>query len=135
MTIGTSGYPLATLPFNVRLDPWIKLMLTQHPIARRYVLKKMKPPMSWLLYKYLPAGRPHSLTNLHDVLVKSLLRLSSPSRFNDPFELAAHFTLEFTERQRLARFESIARQLGPNLGWRAIQRESHLSWRLQWARR
>jgi hypothetical protein len=55
------------------------------------------------------------------VLVRSLLRLSSPSTFNDPFEMAAHFSLKATERQRLARFESLARELEPNRGWRAIQ--------------
>lgn len=121
MTAGTSQYSFASLPFNERLDPWIRTMLRVHPIARRHVLKKLKPPMSWLLYKYLPAGREHSLTNLNDILVKSLLRLSSPSQFNDPFELAAHFTLKSTERQRLARFEALARELEPHRGWRAIQ--------------
>ena len=116
-----SEYLLAELPRNERLDPWIRLMLSQHLIARRHVMKKLRPPMSWLLYKYLPAGRPHSLTNLRDLLVRSLLRLSSPSKFNDPFELAAHFSLESTERQRLARFEKMARELEPHRGWRAIQ--------------
>jgi hypothetical protein len=122
MTTGTSEYPLAALPFNQQLDPWIQAMLRMHPIARRHVMKKkFTTPMSWLLYKYLPAGRPHSLQNLHDVLVKSLLRLSSPTQFNDPFEMAAHFTLKATERQRLARYESLARELEPHRGWRAIQ--------------
>jgi hypothetical protein len=121
MTTVTADYQLATLPLNAELEPWIQAMLRVHPIARRHVLQKLKPPMSWLLYKYLPAGREHSLTNLNTILVKSLLRLSSPSQFNDPFELLAHFTLKATERQRLSRFESLARDLEPHLGWRAIQ--------------
>jgi hypothetical protein len=122
MPTGTSEYPLAALPFNERLDPWIRAMLRMHPIHRRRVLKtKFTPPMSCSLYKFLPAGRPHSVENLTDVLVKSLLRLSSPSAFNDPFEMAAHFSLRSTERQRLARYEWLAREQAPNRGWRAIQ--------------
>jgi hypothetical protein len=69
MSTSTPDYRLATLPLNAGLEPWIQMMLRLHPIARRHVLKKFKPPMSWFLYKYLPAGRPHSLANLHDVLV------------------------------------------------------------------
>jgi hypothetical protein len=122
MTTGTSGYPLAALPFNEALDPWIRAMLGIHPLARRQVMKrKFTPPMAWLLYKYLPAGREHSLTNLHDILVRSLLRLSSPSQFNDPFEMAAHFSLKSTEAQRLARFESLAREQEPLRGWGFIR--------------
>src|SRR5258708_24140892 len=122
MTTGTSNYPLAALPPNAKIDPWVNNMLRIHPIYRRRVLKtKFTPPMSCSLYKYLPVGRPPSVANLTDVLVKSLLRLSSPSTFNDPFELAAHFSLRSTERQRLARYESLAREQEPNRGWRAIQ--------------
>ena len=50
-----------------------------------------------------------------------MLRLNSPSTFNDPFEMAAHFTFTGTEGQKLVRFEALLRQQAPHAGWRAIQ--------------
>ena len=38
------------------------------------------------------------------------VRLNSASDFNDPFEMAAHFVMTATEDEKLARYESLARQ-------------------------
>jgi hypothetical protein len=73
------------------------------------------------LYKYLPSNGEFALTNIRDVLVGSVLRLSSPCQFNDPFELRAHFVMTATHEQKLERFEALAREQAPHLGWRAIQ--------------
>jgi hypothetical protein len=85
MTTGTSDYALAALPFNKGLDPWIQAMLSIHPIARRRVMKKkFTPPMACLLYKYLPAAREHSLTNLRDILVNVVASLEFPEQIQRP---------------------------------------------------
>lgn len=117
----TGGYPLATLPLNRTLDPWFEKMRHLDVRSRRHVLHRFNPPMSWFLYKYCSSDRPYSFQNLRDVLVGSVLRLNSPSTFNDPFEMAAHFTVKATDRQKFARFEALVRQQMPHIGWRAIQ--------------
>jgi hypothetical protein len=48
-----------------------------------------------------------AITNVTDILLGSVLRLSSPSQFNDPFELRAHFVMTATREQRLKRFEAL----------------------------
>ena len=89
--------------------------------ARRHVLHGFRPPMPLFLYKYFASNQPYSLQNLRDVIVGSVLRLNSPSDFNDPFELAANFVMTATEDQKLTRYESLVREQAPHLGWRAVQ--------------
>jgi len=114
-------YPLAIVPPNMDLDPWLEEMEHLNVRARRHVLHRFNPPMSLFLYKYFSSDQKYSLENLRDVIVGSVLRLNSPSDFNDPFEMAARFVMTATEDEKLARYESLARQQGPHLGWRAIQ--------------
>jgi hypothetical protein len=115
-------YLLATLPPNPKLAPWIAQMLALDLSGRSHVLKRFKPePMPPFLYKYLPSKGEFALTNIRDVLVGSVLRLSSPAQFNDPFELKAHFVMTATHEQKLERFGALAREQAPHLGWRAIQ--------------
>ena len=115
----TSQYPLATLPRNKDIQPWVQQMLQLSVCDRRRALKMMTMPM--FLYKYFSADRPYSHQNLHDVIAGSVLRLNSPSKFNDPFEMAAHFVMTATDDQKRARFEALAREQAPHLGWRAVQ--------------
>jgi Protein of unknown function (DUF2971) len=90
--------------------------------GRRHVPKRFLPePMRPFLYKYLPSQGDFGLINIRDVLVGSVMRLSSPRQFNDPFELTAEFVMTATDAQKLERFESLARAQAPHLGWRAIQ--------------
>jgi hypothetical protein len=115
------GYPLAMLPPNRDLDPWVETMERLDVRARRHVLCRFTPPMPLFLYKYVSSNQPYSRQNLRDVIVDSVLRLNSPSDFNDPFEMAAHFVMKATEDDKLARYESLARQQASYLGWRAVQ--------------
>lgn len=120
-------YPLATLPPNKDIDPWVEAMEGLAVPARRNVLRhQFVPPMRPYLYKYFSSNQPYSTRNLRDVIVGSVLRLNSPCSFNDPFELSAHFVMRATEEQKLARYESLVRQQAPHLGWRA--REPSVRW-------
>jgi len=90
--------------------------------SRRRVLKTFRPrPMDPFLYKYFSSNHKYSYQNLRDVIVGSVLRLNSPCHFNDPFEMWAHFIMTSTEAEKRGRFESLAREQAPHLGWRAIQ--------------
>jgi hypothetical protein len=110
------------LPPNREIDPWVAKMLSLDISNRRHVLKRFKPsPMPPFLYKYFSANHPYSRQNLRDVIVRSVLRMNPPSEFNDPFEMRAHFVMTATEDEKLARFESLAREQAPHLGWRALQ--------------
>lgn len=114
-------YPWATLPPNKEIDPWMKDMEHLSLRARRHVFLNLKPPISLFLYKYFSADAKYSRQNLHDVIVSSVLRLSSPISFNDPFEMAAHFVMTASDEEKLKRFELLVREQAPYLGWRAIQ--------------
>jgi hypothetical protein len=116
-----SPYPLATLPPNRGIEPWVEQMLRLQVRARRHVLKRFTPPMPLFLYKYFSSDQPYSHQNLRDVIVGSVLRLNSPSTFNDPFEMAAHFVMTATDEEKRARFESLVREQAPHLGSRAVQ--------------
>jgi hypothetical protein len=109
------------VPPNKDLDPWVETMERLNVRSRRHVLCRFTPPMPLFLYKYFSSNQPYSRQNLRDVIVGSVLRLSSPNDFNDPFEMAAHFVMTGTEDEKLARYEALARQQAPHLGWRAIQ--------------
>ena len=93
-------YPLAILPPNREIDPWVATMLSVDLGTRRHVLKRFKPtPMPPFLYKYFSSNGPYSHRNLRDVIVGSVLRLNPPSGFNDPFEMRAHFVMTGTEEE------------------------------------
>jgi hypothetical protein len=109
-------YPLAALPYNKDIAPWVERMLSVHPRARRYATWHRKMPV--FLYKYFSSDRRHSHENLRDVIVGSVLRLDSPSDFNDPFEMAAHFVMTSTDEQKRARSESLAREQAPHHSFR-----------------
>jgi hypothetical protein len=116
------AYPRASLPPNPTMEPWIETVERLTLRARRHVLNSFKPePMSQFLYKYLPCNTPHSTQNLNDVIVGSVLRLSSPRDFNDPFELAAHFVMDATDDEKSERYETLVREQAPHLGSRARQ--------------
>jgi hypothetical protein len=116
------AYPIAMLPPNGLIDPWVARMLSLDLRSRRHVLKQFKPePLPPFLYKYFSSNQAYSHQNLRDVIVESVLRMNPPSEFNDPFEMRAHILMNGTEEERLARFESLARQQAPHLGWRALQ--------------
>jgi hypothetical protein len=115
------AYPLASLLPNEKHDQWVSQMLGLDLPARRSVLKRFRPqPIRQFLYKYFPTTG-YSPANLQAALVASMLRLNPPSEFNDPSEMRAHIFVAGTEQAKRDRFEAIAREQNPLMGWRAIQ--------------
>src|SRR5450759_3869099 len=88
---------------NPRLEGLIQ-SINQQPIWKRLKLtnaRSQSKPYPRFLYKY----RPISINNLkeqtsqlRDYLVESRLWLSSPSVFNDPFDMRGHFCLKVRHR-------------------------------------
>jgi hypothetical protein len=65
----TPDYPLAMLPHNRELAPWLAQMQGLDLPARRQVLKRFKPtPMPPFLYKYLSSDRELSLQSVPHIV-------------------------------------------------------------------
>ena len=119
-------YQLAKLLPNPEMDPWVAEVNALPDLQRRIVFRRLVTDrkLSRFLYKYRsltpvdPAKNdgshfaPRSVENLHDIMVRSLLRLSSPAEFNDPFDLAACMLVQGTPDQRRARFVNYLRNNG-----------------------
>lgn len=69
--------------------------------------------LSRFLYKYRGMSGDYDKQNLRDMIVYSVLRLSSPATFNDPYEMFVHIVVEGSREQRLERFSQIAAQQAP----------------------
>ena len=74
--------------------------INREPIRRRLKLvNAMSPrqPYPRVLYKYRPISLPNmpeQIRQLRDYLVESRLWLSSPSAFNDPFDMRGNFKFD-----------------------------------------
>jgi hypothetical protein len=71
--------------------------------------------LSRFLYKYRGFSGEHDEQNLRDMIVHSVLRLTSPATFNDPYEMFVHIVVEGTADQRLQRFSQIVAQQGTTM--------------------
>jgi hypothetical protein len=117
---------LVELPPNPDMDPWVTQVNALGDLQRRKVFRGLVTDkrLSRFLYKYRSMIRvdpalnngsefhPRSVENLHDIMVRSLLRLSSPAQFNDPFDLEAYMYVQGTPEQRRARFVNYLRNNG-----------------------
>src|SRR5690349_5045982 len=78
---------------------------------RRYLRRQ---GYSRFLYKYrgIVPTDPDSVWRLRQILLHSLLWLSSPADFNDPFDMTARVVGEGTLAQRRQRFVELVKQHG-----------------------
>ena len=114
-------YPLARIAPNT-LDATISKIERYSYRARRHFLWRWpKPRLSRFIYKYHSFSGPYSITNLRGTIVGSVLRMSSPTEFNDPLDMVAHFVMDGTEAARRERFEELIEKQSPHRGWRARQ--------------
>lgn len=74
---------------------------------RRLIRKRIKQPPPRFLYKYRGFAGEFDEDNLRDAIVHSVVRLSAPVEFNDPFDMRCRFIVEGTEQERLARYTSL----------------------------
>jgi hypothetical protein len=103
-------------------------------LRRRVALWRRENRSPRFLYKFRALQRPNpspqagasftdeSIERLRAILVRSLLRLSSPDELNDPFELAARWIIEGTVQERFARFRALTREQIPNAGFKERER-------------
>jgi len=118
-------YEYATPPPNPEIDPLFAAYEHLNGLDRRVFVRKLcqRQKLSRFLYKYraLPRTRdaqgnvqfnPRSAQTLQELIVHSVLRLSSPAQFNDPFDMAAYMHIEGTEQQRRAKYMQVMRDNG-----------------------
>jgi hypothetical protein len=115
-------YQIARFLPNKSLDPWIEQLGKRDYLSRRIIIsRRIKPRFSRFLYKYRSLQGQFALENLRDILVGSVLRLSRPEDFNDPFDMTGRVVLKTTTKQKQRRFEELVRTQSPERGWRAQQ--------------
>jgi hypothetical protein len=93
------------------MDQWRRSPYLQQ---RRLALKN-REQLSRFLYKYRGFSGKYDEQNLRDMIVYSVLRLSAPATFNDPYEMFVHLVVEGSREQRLERFAQLAAQQGPTM--------------------
>src|SRR5690242_17409120 len=103
-------------PTFPRLDAMIARVRSMTMWQRRLCLWRAEPSRSpRFLYKFrrIDPDLSESVQQLRDVIVDSLLWLSSPARFNDPFDMTARIEIDGTLAQRRSRFERMAKRHEP----------------------
>ncbi len=77
--------------------------------------------LSRFLYKYRGFNGEFAEQNLRNIIVYSVLRLSAPATFNDPYEMFVHVVVEGTPEQRLDRFARLVAEQAPtgSQAWQA----------------
>jgi Protein of unknown function (DUF2971) len=136
--MSTPSYQLAELTPVPNLEPLFEhLMGLPYRVRRTEIRKRLKYEPPRYLYKFRALERVQhadgrlgdvtdtSLDRLRTIVVDSKLRLSSPSSFNDPFDMTARVVAEGTRDECLQRFTEIVESQSPsNWGWR--KRQGHI---------
>ena len=117
--------PLAYLPDNPLLTPWLQQMAGANYVNRRRMAWRMRPKLSRFLYRYHGFRGEFSLQSLRDAIVHSQLRLSPPSSFNDPFDMSGRFVLHGTVAERKAKFKDMSSQFHKKPSWKEYDRALH----------
>jgi hypothetical protein len=105
---------------NPQLENFI-YSINQEPIWKRLKLlnsRSQSKPYPHFLYKYRPLPSNESteqIKQLRDYLVESRLWLSSPSVFNDPFDMRGRFSFEGTPQARRKHLLNKIEQYRPEL--------------------
>src|SRR5271167_4773130 len=84
-------------------------------IQQRRLRLKNPEQLSRFLYKYRGFSGKYDEQNLRDMIVYSVLRLSAPATFNDPYEMFVHIVVEGSHEQRMQRFSQMAAQQAPTM--------------------
>lgn len=101
----------------MHLDYWARRLW-----LRRGVWSSKKPRY---LYKYrgVEPDDSQSVGELRDMVVESLLWMSSPERFNDPADLQATWVIEGSAAELRARINALVKELEPGLSFKQRDRK------------
>ncbi len=93
---------------------------------RMEIARRTKPPLSRYLYKYRTVDETNdvSVERLRDLLVRSRLWLSSPTDFNDPFDMTGRIVATATAKERLERVKTIIKE--QNLPYKEQERKKRM---------
>jgi len=98
---------------------------------RIFLAKKISEKYPRFLYKYRPPIDPDdskgkSLSHLRDLIVEGRFYLSSPSQFNDPFDMTAFVMYFGTEQQKRERFKRLFAERASQSGMRRKERQERV---------
>lgn len=102
---------------NNFLDSFLK-ELNQQPIFKRrrqLNLQSGNKPYPHFTYKYLPLTKEKDEKSLRDYLVESNLWLSTPSKFNDPFDMKCKYIFKGTHQNKRKFLDEKFQQFCPDL--------------------
>lgn len=102
---------------NNFLDNFLK-ELDQQPIFKRRKqlnLRSGNKPYPHFTYRYLPLTKEKDEKSIRNYLVESRLWLSSPSSFNDPFDMKCGYTFEETFQNKRKFLDEKFQQFYPDL--------------------
>lgn len=113
-------------PVRLSLDAIISRLATLTYRERRVFLwKRVNPRLPRFLYKFrrlIPSDK-RSIDHLRDIVVRSRFWLSSPADFNDPFDMAATFTVDASVLEKRKRLDTLLKSRGFN--WK--ERKRHVT--------
>ena len=96
------------------LKPLMEYWRRSTYLQQRRLRLRNTEQLSRFLYKYRGFSGEHDEQNLREMIVYSVLRLTAPATFNDPFEMFVHLVVEGSREQRQRRFSEMAAQQAPN---------------------
>jgi hypothetical protein len=95
--------------------------------TRRHRLRRgvwsSKHPRHSYKYRAVEPGDPQSVGELRDMVVESLLWMSSPEAFNDPADLQATWVIEGSATELRNRINALVKDLEPGLSFKKRERK------------
>lgn len=95
------------IPRDLALEANVRDLCAMHEWQRRRFIRGAKgiaAPKFLYKFRSLDAQSPESIDRIRQVIVDSLLRLSSPATFNDPFDMSARVVIEGTVSEKISRY-------------------------------
>lgn len=103
------------------------LMQLEYRARRRWLRQGVwssKKPRHLYKYKAVKPGDQQSVSELRDMVVESLLWMSSPETFNDPADLQATWVIEGSAAELRKRIDALVKELEPGLSYRKRERKA-----------
>lgn len=115
MSPARPNFDCVTLETPATLRPLMEHWRRSSRLQQRRIALQNREQLSRFLYKYRGFSGEYAEQNLRDMIVHSVLRLSAPATFNDPFEMFVHIVVEGSPEERLHRFTQLVEEQAPSL--------------------